>query len=145
MTALPMTGICMTERERTEWEALNKASGVYAAKSPCSDCLIPFHKAMMAEGTCDGKPRGINPRNVRAGVATKWDDKEWAAKERKRRSEAATKRNRKPGQRRRRPSKYAGMRCQHDPCRAEPVSTSSFTGRMLCRKHSNLEAYHRNK
>ena len=144
-SAVGYTGMCMTASERAEWDARNEASGPSRAVNPCEDCTPEFHKEMRAAGACGGTPVGADPRKVRAAVKTKWDDPEWSAKRRKQMSEAAGRRNQGPELRRRRRNQYAGQRCQHDPCRAEPVSTSGFTGRMLCRKHSNLEAYHRNK
>jgi hypothetical protein len=139
------TGVCMTPAERAEWDKHNKDSGPYRAESPCEDCTVTFYNEMVAAGTCDGHPKGFDPRNIRAGVKARWEDKEWAAARRAEMSKAATVRNKRMGQLRRRKSKYAGMRCQNHPCRMTPVSTSSFSGKMLCRKHTNLEAYHRNK
>jgi hypothetical protein len=144
---LAFTGVCMTTKERKEWEHWNEIASLstdLGAANPCEDCTVEFYGEMMAAGTCDGRPKGADVRRIRKGIATKWDDEEWAAKERARRSEAAKTRNRKGG-RRKRKSKYAGQRCQHDPCRLQPVSTSTHTGKMLCRKHSNLESYHRTK
>jgi len=139
--------LCMTETEMRAWAGANvNCAPKEQATSPCEDCTPAFAAEMREQGQCDGEPgKGADPRNVRQGVQNKWADEEWAANRRKQMSEAAKKRNAKPGQKRRgRKPKYVGMLCQEPDCKQQPKARYGPNGALYCHKHYNRRQYRDN-